>query len=128
LETALSYYGLIPEAVFTISSVSTLKTNSFKNKFGNFKYSNLKPNLFFGYQIIKINNYFFKIAEIEKTILDYLYLNSSIKSIDDLIELRLNKFILANEVNFPKIYEYATIYKSKSLIKKIKILKQFVND
>ena len=28
METALSYYGLIPEAVYTITAVSTLKTKS----------------------------------------------------------------------------------------------------
>ncbi len=38
LHTALSYYGMIPEAVLQITSVTTLKTKSFNNDFGEYSY------------------------------------------------------------------------------------------
>ena len=50
LHTALSIYGLIPEAVSSITSVSTLKTARFENAFGQYTYQNVKPELFFGYK------------------------------------------------------------------------------
>jgi len=128
LESAFSYYGIIPEGVFSVNSISTLKTNNFKNKLGNFNYKNIKTNLFFGYKLVQKKEYTFKIAEIEKAILDYLYLNSSLKTIDDILALRLNKFIILEKLNLQKLVDYTTFYNSKVLTNKIKILIQFLND
>jgi predicted transcriptional regulator of viral defense system len=46
LETAMSHYGFIPEGVFKVTSVSTLKTNDFQTAIGNFGYQNIKPSLY----------------------------------------------------------------------------------
>ena len=53
LETAFSYYGWIPEAVFTITSISTRKTQAFDTPVGHFRYSSVKPALFFWLPIIE---------------------------------------------------------------------------
>jgi len=124
----LSYYGLIPEASFSITCISSLKTNMFKNQMGNFSYSNIKSNLFFGYQNIIKNNHSYLIAEIEKTILDYLYLRNSIKTIADIKALRLNKYILHENLDLLKLSAYASIFNSKVLFNKINVLKKFMND
>src|SRR3989338_3736025 len=71
LESALSYYGLIPEGVYAITSIYTRKTEKFKTMIAEFFYRKLKPELFFGYKLINIAEQQYKIAEIEKTILDY---------------------------------------------------------
>lgn len=42
LHTALSFYGMIPEAVVQITNVTTLKTTSFVNDFGEYSYKNVK--------------------------------------------------------------------------------------
>ena len=47
LHTALSFYGMIPEAVSQITSVTSLKTVTFKNDFGDYSYKNIKDNLLF---------------------------------------------------------------------------------
>jgi hypothetical protein len=73
LESALSYYGLIPEAVFSINSVSTRKTAVFKTPLAVFNYRKIKKSLFFGYILQKYNNKSYKIASPEKAILDYFY-------------------------------------------------------
>ena len=127
LEAALYYYGIIPEAVFTTTSISTLKTKEFKNKYSLITYKNIKRNCFFGYKLVQKENFTFKIADIEKALLDYLYLNYSIKNIDDIKSLRLNKHILQEEIDFEKMNEYVKYYNSKILVKKIKILNQFLN-
>jgi predicted transcriptional regulator of viral defense system len=46
LETALSYYHLIPESVYGISSASTRRTYTFKTPIGEFSYKTIKPQLF----------------------------------------------------------------------------------
>src|ERR1035437_10150044 len=51
LHTALSFYGIIPEAVVQITSVTSLKTASFTNDFGEYSYKSIKENLMFGYEL-----------------------------------------------------------------------------
>ena len=58
LVSAMSYYNLIPEAVFNITSVGTLKTTLFDTPYGRFEYSSLKPSLFFGYKLVTSNSFF----------------------------------------------------------------------
>jgi predicted transcriptional regulator of viral defense system len=127
-ETAMNYYGIIPEAVFTIKSASTLKTQSFKNDLGFFKYSNLKEECFFGYKLISTENFTFKIANIEKTILDFLYFSHSIETFHDIESLRLNRYLLKEKLDYNKLLQYAELYKTKQLLKKIKLLKLYIDD
>ena len=47
LHSALSFYGIIPEEVVQLTSVTTLKTAKFENSFGTFHYQNVKTPLFF---------------------------------------------------------------------------------
>ena len=76
LESALSYYGLIPEAVADITSVSTKKTSRFTNPVGRFVYQRVKPYAFRGYRSYKDEaGLECLIAEPEKALVDFLYLN-----------------------------------------------------
>jgi predicted transcriptional regulator of viral defense system len=90
LEMALSLYHLIPESVYTVTSVTSRKTSSFQTGRGNFKYQHLKPSLMFGYQLRGYGKHMFAIAEIEKAVLDYLYLNPQIQDERDFEGLRIN--------------------------------------
>ncbi|MEI7482228.1 MAG: hypothetical protein WCK75_07750 [Elusimicrobiota bacterium] len=76
LEYALSRYGLIPERVADITSVTTKKTASFVNEFGTFVYQSVKPAAFRGFTALKDEaglSYF--MAEPEKAVADFVYLN-----------------------------------------------------
>lgn len=75
LETALSFYGIIPETTYSILSISTKATRSFDSLNKNFKYHRIKKELFTGYFFKNQANEKFLIAEPEKALLDYLYLN-----------------------------------------------------
>lgn len=83
-ETALNYYGIIPDIPFATTSVTTTKTSTIKTKnYGLFIYRHIKIELFFGYR--KINSgllYSYKIATPEKALFDFLYLQSFSKSFD----------------------------------------------
>ena len=127
LEAALYYYGIIPEAAFIVSSISTSKTQAFNSEPGRFSYTNIKTSCFFGYKLVQNQNFTFKIADIEKALLDYLYINYSIKNIEDIKSLRLNKQLLQEKLNLQKLVEYALLYNSKTTLKKIETLKCFLD-
>ncbi|MDA3890763.1 MAG: hypothetical protein PF517_03760 [Salinivirgaceae bacterium] len=126
LETALFYYGLIPEAVFTITSISTLKTKSFKNSVGNFTYNTLGASRFFGYRLVQNELFTFKIAEPEKALLDFLYLKSYITTMEDILGLRLNKITLKHDFDFQKFYNYANLFNSKVLLLRVDLIREFI--
>ena len=75
LESALNYHGIIPDVPFTVTSVTTKKTQEFKTPFGLYTYRTLKSELFFGWQGIKAGEQNYKLATPEKTLFDYLWLN-----------------------------------------------------
>jgi predicted transcriptional regulator of viral defense system len=50
LQSALAYYGLIPEYVAQTLSVSTQRPAHWRNALGDFRFRHLAPHLFFGYQ------------------------------------------------------------------------------
>ncbi len=127
LETALSYYGIIPESVFSITSVTTLKTQKFKNNTVLNTYSNIKKECFFGYNLIQKQNYTYKIADPEKTVSDYLYFRPAVKTTEDIESLRFNKHRLREKINLQKLFDYALIFNSKILFKKIDLLKKYIN-
>ena len=90
LEYALSKYGLIPEGVFGITSVTLKSSRTYKNSLGNFIYRNIKENLFFGFEDREFEGKRIKMATKEKALFDFLYLNK-IKPFEDL-RVNLNVF------------------------------------
>lgn len=77
-EYALGYYDLIPERVEDVTSVTTKKTVHFSNSFGAFVFQHVKSSLFFGSRKVKDENGLpVLIAQPEKALLDFIYLNLS---------------------------------------------------
>ena len=112
LEYALNFYGLIPEAVKDVTCVSTRKTAKFDNPLGTFRYQHIHPKAFRGFKKVGAGQGAFFIAEAEKAVVDFLYLNSSRfqGSVRDVLErsyrfqnirtlkpVRLNKLALSFE-------------------------------
>src|SRR3989304_2853319 len=89
LELALNHYGVIPEAVMRVTSVTTNKTLSVETKIGIFDYKSLDPRLFFGYQIITNDGTTYKIASLEKivSVFDSEALNTRISRLTDYLQL-----------------------------------------
>jgi predicted transcriptional regulator of viral defense system len=126
LESAFSYYNLIPEGVFTITSVSTKKTSTFDTPIGNFGYRSIQSSLFFGYQIKQVGNMHFAMADLEKCILDYLYLHPNLVRIEDFEALRLNPTSLS-QIKWELMKDYLKIYDNKSLEKRAEGLINYVD-
>lgn len=127
LEYALSYYGMIPEAVRTYTSVSTRKTAMFENVLGKFSYQKIKNSIFFGYISIKINKQNILIATKEKTLLDFLYLNSDqIKEDKEIFySYRLQNL---EDLDLEKLNSAAEKYKSPKLLRVLDLLPQYIEE
>ncbi|MDI6777659.1 MAG: hypothetical protein QMD77_00550 [Patescibacteria group bacterium] len=128
LETALGYHGLIPEGVFSIFSVSTLKTRTVSARLNaietNFSYKRIKKEFFFGYSLVKDGGVSFLVADPEKAVLDFLYLREDLKTEGDFFELRLNPESAGKVLNSRKMTKYLAISNSRILEEKIRILRK----
>ena len=128
LESALAYYQVIPEAVLGVTSVSSRKTKQFDIEWGRLSYRSIKPCLMFGYQVVeKDKKIKYKIASLEKAVLDYLYRNSDIESSEDFEGLRWNKErlrILENNTLFGK---YLNIFNNQALERKVETMMEYIH-
>ena len=127
-EMALSRYNLIPEAVYAITSATSQKTNSFETFAGDFIYKHIKPELMFGYELRVRGDFSFAIAEMEKAVLDYLYLNPAIKNGDDFSGLRFNAAEFKSRADMAKFDRYAAAFGSKSLARRAKSFLNFIKN
>ncbi|MGB6606628.1 MAG: hypothetical protein WBF28_02320 [Atribacterota bacterium] len=119
LESALSYYHLIPESVYGITSISTRKTYHFRTSIGEYIYRTLKPPLFFGYDLMKFQEKYLKMACIEKALLDYFYLNPDIETEQDFESLRINKEMFFEKMNEEKLMNFLEKFNQKKLTGRI---------
>ncbi|MDL2231145.1 hypothetical protein LJB85_00200 [Porphyromonadaceae bacterium OttesenSCG-928-L07] len=74
MESALRYYGLIPEQVYTVRSMTINRSKKFENPIGNFEYITTNENYYsvgIKQQIIE-NRYSFLIARPEKALCDMI--------------------------------------------------------
>ncbi|MDH6303846.1 putative transcriptional regulator of viral defense system [Parabacteroides sp. PF5-5] len=74
METALRYYGLIPEQVYTVRSMTTNRSKNFENPVGNFEYITVDEAYYpigITQQTVE-NKYTFLIASPEKALCDMI--------------------------------------------------------
>ena len=123
LHSALSFYGMIPEEVVQLTSVTTLKTARFENDFGTFHYQNVKTPFYFGFEIKTMQSgRGLLFATPEKALLDLLYLNPYYKTEQDMEELRLDEDYMQNELNLERLNGYLSKIGSKTMEQKVKRL------
>lgn len=127
LEMALSYYGLIPESVYSATSVTSKKTYTFNSPLVRFSYRKIKPELMFGYQLVKYENHTFKIAEIEKVILDYFYINPKLRDDGEFKELRINEETFGEKVDLKKLEKYLAQFNNKAMEKRVNKFIKYIN-
>ena len=76
LQSALAYYGLIPEVVPVVSSVTTARPGRWQTPLGTYAFRHVKAELFFGYRLKEVSpgQHAF-LAVPEKALLDLAYLH-----------------------------------------------------
>lgn len=125
-EMALSYYGLIPESVYGITSASTRKTSSFKTTLGSFVYRTIRPKLYFGFNLEKYGRKLFRIASAEKAFLDLFYIKPGIRRKDDFASLRVNRKEFLKLLNRDKMNRYLRAYGQVSLERRINAFWEYI--
>jgi predicted transcriptional regulator of viral defense system len=91
LQSALAYYGMIPEFVPVTTSVTTNRPVSWETRLGIFSFRHIQVDFFDGYRLVDLGNkqHAF-IASPEKALLDLIYLEPVGETLDYLVELRLS--------------------------------------
>ncbi|TAE46199.1 MAG: hypothetical protein EAZ89_20565 [Bacteroidetes bacterium] len=107
LQSALGYYGFIPEGVFQITGVSTKRTRLLTDGSHQFMYRSLKPEMYWGYRLIPWQGRNIRMAEPEKALLDLMYLEHSLSEEADFDALRLNRDSIRDVCDPLKMAAYA---------------------
>ena len=90
LQSALAHYGLIPEYVPTVTSVTTARPGLWETPLGAFVFRHIRPTLFFGYRLLDLGaGQSAFVATPEKALLDLVYLTPGGDAPGYLQELRL---------------------------------------
>jgi predicted transcriptional regulator of viral defense system len=126
-EMGLFYYHLIPESVYGITSASSRRTYKFKTPIAEFSYKTIKPELFFGYNIIRYDNKYFKIASPEKAVLDYFYINSHLKKESDFASLRINRDMFSEQIKTKRLRAFLKKFGQKTLKNRMNSFLEFLS-
>lgn len=110
LETALNFYGVIPDIPIAVTSVTPTTTKNIKTGIGRYYYSKINKKLFFGFSQTP-----FAIAEKEKALLDYFYIRKVRK-------ITLDSRIQLDDWNWKLYRNYALAY--PKWVQRIKLTKK----
>jgi len=92
LEAALSFHGMIPEAVFTTTSITSARPVLHRTPLGDFDYRHVLAGLFWGYRSVDVApGVSALVARPEKALLDLVYLRPHGDDPAFLRELRLER-------------------------------------
>lgn len=129
MEYALSHYGIIPERTVSLTSVTPKKTAKFDNTIGAFTYQTIALRGFKGFKSARDESGLtFFIAEPEKAIIDFIYLNlSKFKRNDSDIFADSYRFQNLEIINTSKLLEFAKLFKNTKLFNVAKNLTNLIN-
>jgi len=123
-QSALAFYGLIPEYVPATTSVTTLRPGSWNTPLGIFEFRHIKPVLLSGYCMTDlVNNQTAFVAAPEKALLDLIYLQARSDSPAYLHELRLQNL---EDLNLDELHKNAVLYSSHKVQRAYEIIASMV--
>ena len=114
-QSALAWYGLIPEHVPSVVSVTSGRAGTINNKLGNFIFRHVKSSLLWGFETVNVlRGENARIAFPEKALLDLIYLEPEGDSDSYLEQLRLQNIDLLER---EKLVSYAHRWGKPKLIR-----------
>ncbi len=127
LESALSFYGLIPEVTPNPTSVTTTRAENFYAVGRLFIYQHIKPDYFRGYLKVKYGEHDIVIASPEKALWDKMYLHTLNHqfSIEWLEGLRLQNL---EEFNLSKWEKYKSLTPLAHINRALKMVSKFIEE
>ncbi len=134
-EYALSYYGMIPEAVYTVTSATCAKKKKkkYETLFGTFTYRDIPEKAFpFGIDIMKEGEYYYRIATPEKALCDKLYTMKPVGNAEEMFallteNLRIDESELV-KLNFQDIFTLAEYYHNTNVRKLCVVMRRLKNE
>ena len=131
-QSALAYYGLIPERVYGVTSMTMKHSRKFTNSLGTFDYIRCEQDVFaIGLDMQRESDVSFVIATPEKALCDLIattpglnlrYTNEILTWLEDDIRFDMDKFF---KLNVSVLEEYAKVGKKSTMITKlIKIIQR----
>jgi len=129
LETALSFYDMIPERVVEVTSLTTLKTASFQTALGRFTYRHIKPEAFSGFTLQEVPAGTFFLAGPEKAVVDFIYFN--LKSIAPAPREALEnsyRFQNMEDLASDRILESGRLFDNAALMRVLTVVAAWVGD
>ena len=124
--SALRYYGMIPEDVYIVQSMTLNKSKQFDNKLGTFTYHHTdQPSFSIGLNYYRQDETAFVIASPEKALCDYIantpyinlrYLSETERFLEDDLRLDMDAF---RQMDINIFRQYAFVGKKKNSIETI---------
>ncbi len=111
LERALSWYGLIPEAVAVVTSVTTARPRVLENALGTFRYRHIRRGLFWGFVSERLQGQECLIAHPEKAVLDLLYFRPGVPGTEEVREMRFQNLDRLDEARLSAFAHRAGVKK-----------------
>lgn len=125
-QSALAYYGLIPERVYGVTSMTMKHSRKFTNSLGTFDYIRCEQNIFaIGLDMQRESDVSFVIATPEKALCDLIattpglnlrYTNEILTWLEDDIRFDMDEFY---KLNVSVLEEYAKVGKKSTMITKL---------
>jgi predicted transcriptional regulator of viral defense system len=118
LQSALAYYGLIPEYVPVVTSVGSGRPQQWKTPLGTFILRHIKPDLLLGYERVQVvpsqgtTSQAAFIAVPEKALLDLIYLEPNSATPEYIHELRLQNL---ESLDLERLTSFAQVTDSPKL-------------
>lgn len=129
-EFALSYHGMIPEAVYTFTSAtcSKRKSKKYETPFGVFTYKDIPVEAYpFGVELKEENGYYYSIATPEKSLCDMLHSVKKMNNRKEIISLLFDDLRIDEEkllsLNIEDIGQYAELYRNANIDKLYRYLR-----
>jgi predicted transcriptional regulator of viral defense system len=124
LQSALSFYGLIPERVPGTTSISAHRPESLRTPLGAFDFRHVQIRWLRGYQLVDLGQYQKAfIALPEKALLDLIYLQPGGDSLAYLQELRLQSL---EKLDLPQLRFLSNKSGKPKLIRSVETIQQLV--
>ena len=126
LQSALAYYGMIPEYVPVTTSITTSRPDHWETPLGIFDFRHIQVDFFDGYTLVDLSdNQQAFIARPEKALLDLVYLQPGGDSPDYLVELRLGNL---NRLDWQVFERLARRIEKPKLIRLVKEMQKLAEE
>ena len=126
LQSALAYYGMIPEHVPVTTSVTTSRPAHWETPLGIFDFRHIQVDFFYGYQLVDLGEKQQAfIARPEKALLDLVYLEPGGDTLDYLVELRLENL---NRLDWQALESLARRMEKPKLIHAVTVIQELAGE